>query len=105
MLRARIAGTGSYVPKKVLTNHDLEAMVDTTDKWISSRTGIKERHICTKETNTDMAVKAARIALKSASISPKRARSGSPQDRRPITSTIRGGWSSPEARGPGRTTT
>ncbi len=45
----RIAGTGSYVPPRVLTNKDLEAMMDTTDEWIVQRTGIRERHICDPE--------------------------------------------------------
>ena len=44
-MRARIAGTGSYVPTKVLTNADLERMVATSDKWIVERTGICERHV------------------------------------------------------------
>lgn len=71
MLRSRISGTGSCVPKKVVTNHDLERIVDTSDSWISSRTGIKERRISVSETTTVMAVKAAKNALKSAEISPK----------------------------------
>nr|HOP39716.1 3-oxoacyl-ACP synthase [Geobacteraceae bacterium] len=45
MAHARITGTGSAVPEKVLTNADLEKMVDTTDEWITTRTGIKERRI------------------------------------------------------------
>ncbi len=59
------------MPKKVVTNHDLERIVDTSDSWISSRTGIKERRISVNETTTVMAVKAAKNALKSAGISPK----------------------------------
>ena len=47
-----IKGTGSYVPEKILTNKDLEAMVDTNDEWISTRTGIKERHIAAPEQAT-----------------------------------------------------
>ena len=43
--RIAITGTGSYIPSKALTNHDLEKMVDTTDEWITSRTGIKKRHV------------------------------------------------------------
>jgi len=42
---ARIAGTGSYLPEKIVTNADLEKMVDTSDEWIRSRTGIEQRHI------------------------------------------------------------
>ena len=45
MLRSRITGTGSALPEKILSNHDLERMVDTSDEWITSRTGIKERRI------------------------------------------------------------
>ena len=45
MSYARITGTGSYLPEKILTNHDLEKMVDTSDEWIRDRTGISERHI------------------------------------------------------------
>ncbi|HLC17541.1 MAG TPA: beta-ketoacyl-ACP synthase III [Thermodesulfobacteriota bacterium] len=71
MIRSRITGTGSYAPEKVITNHDLEAMVDTTDDWISMRTGIKERHVSDKETSTDMAVKASQAALKSAGVKAK----------------------------------
>ena len=52
MIRARIVGTGSYLPEKILSNHDLEKMVDTTDEWIRTRTGISERRIAEKGTNT-----------------------------------------------------
>ena len=45
MLRSRITGTGSSLPEKILTNYDLERMVDTSDEWITSRTGIKQRRI------------------------------------------------------------
>ncbi|MCK4522569.1 3-oxoacyl-ACP synthase, partial [Candidatus Aerophobetes bacterium] len=48
MRKTKIAGTGSYIPDKVLTNADLEKMVDTSDEWISTRTGIKERRIADK---------------------------------------------------------
>ena len=67
-----IVGTGSYVPEKVLTNEDLSRMVDTSDEWITTRTGIKERRIAAKDENTsDMAVKAALNAIEQAKISPK----------------------------------
>ena len=57
---AKIAGTGSYLPKKILSNNDLEKMVDTTDEWIFSRTGIRERHIAAKgELTSDLALEAA----------------------------------------------
>jgi 3-oxoacyl-[acyl-carrier-protein] synthase III len=59
-----ILGTGAYAPKKILTNRDLEQMVDTTDAWITERTGIKERRIAAEgEVTSDMAVVAARHAL------------------------------------------
>jgi 3-oxoacyl-[acyl-carrier-protein] synthase-3 len=67
-----IIGTGSYVPEKILTNADLSRMVDTSDDWIITRTGIKERRIAEKDDNTsDMAAKAALQALEQAKISPK----------------------------------
>src|SRR3989304_3516753 len=71
MVRARIIGTGSYVPKRVLTNHDLEKMIETSDEWITERTGIKERRIAAEgETTSDMAAKAAKKALEMAGIEP-----------------------------------
>ena len=64
-----IAGTGSYIPSKVLTNHDLEKMVDTSDQWITTRTGIKERHVASKdEASSDLAIQAARRAIENAGI-------------------------------------
>jgi 3-oxoacyl-[acyl-carrier-protein] synthase-3 len=71
-MRSGILGVGKYLPEKVLTNKDLEKMVDTTDEWIVTRTGIKERRIAAKdEVTSDMAVKAAREALKSAGMKPE----------------------------------
>jgi 3-oxoacyl-[acyl-carrier-protein] synthase-3 len=62
--RIKIRSTGVYLPDKVLTNADLEKMVDTSDEWITTRTGIKERRIVSKEQVTsDLAVNAARMAL------------------------------------------
>jgi 3-oxoacyl-[acyl-carrier-protein] synthase III len=67
-----IIGTGSYVPEKILTNADLSRMVNTSDDWITTRTGIKERRIAAKdETTSDMAAKAALKAIGQAKISPK----------------------------------
>lgn len=64
---ARITGTGGYLPEKVLSNHDLEKMVETSDQWIQERTGIKKRHIAgPDETTCDLAEKAARNALEMA---------------------------------------
>ncbi len=66
---ARITGTGSYLPEKILTNADLEKMVDTTDEWIFSRTGIRKRHIIdAQQTTTDIAVIAAQRAIQAAGI-------------------------------------
>jgi 3-oxoacyl-[acyl-carrier-protein] synthase-3 len=66
---SRIAGTGSYLPEKLLTNADLEHMVDTTDEWIFTRTGIRERHIAAEgEFTSDLALKAAQNAIASAGI-------------------------------------
>jgi 3-oxoacyl-[acyl-carrier-protein] synthase-3 len=65
-----ILGTGAYVPEKVLTNSELEKMVDTSDEWIVSRTGIRERRIAApEEASSDLAVKAAERALEDAGIS------------------------------------
>lgn len=68
---ASIIGTGSYAPERVLTNDDLSRMVDTSDEWITTRTGIKERRIAAKdEMTSDMAAKAALRALEQAKVSP-----------------------------------
>lgn len=70
-IRSRIVGTGSFLPEKVLSNRDLEKMVETSDEWITSRTGIRERRIVsTGETATALALKAARSAMESAGVSP-----------------------------------
>lgn len=67
-----IIGMGSYVPETIMTNHDLEKIVDTSDQWIVERTGIKERRIADKGVTTcDLAVKAAEQALKDAGIGPE----------------------------------
>ncbi len=72
MIHARITGTGSYLPKKVLTNFDLEKMVDTSDEWIRERTGIRERRIAAKdEATSDLALMASKEALRAAGIKPK----------------------------------
>lgn len=69
MIYSRIAGTGSYLPKKILTNADLESMIETTDEWIFTRTGIRERHIVAEdEFTSDLAFNAARNAIESAGI-------------------------------------
>jgi 3-oxoacyl-[acyl-carrier-protein] synthase-3 len=67
--RARVIGTGSYVPEKVLTNFDLEKFLDTNDEWIVTRTGIRERHVAAEGENTsDLATKAAQRALEMAGV-------------------------------------
>src|SRR5712692_228053 len=67
-----IIGTGSYVPEKRLTNADLSRIVDTSDEWITTRTGIKERRVAAKgEDTSDMATKAALKAIEQAKISAK----------------------------------
>jgi 3-oxoacyl-[acyl-carrier-protein] synthase-3 len=69
---SRIVGTGSYLPARVLTNSDLEKMMDTTDEWIRDRTGIERRHIAAEgETTVDLAEHAARRALDAANVDPK----------------------------------
>ena len=70
MIYSRIIGTGSYLPDKVLTNHDLEKMVETSDEWITERTGIKKRHVVKDETTCDLAEQASRAAIKAAGIKP-----------------------------------
>src|ERR1700745_3510642 len=67
-----IIGTGSYAPTRVLTNHEREKMVDTTDAWIRTRTGISERRIAAEgECTSDMAVRAARAAMEQAEVLPE----------------------------------
>mgnify|MGYP001226516471 CR=1 FL=1 len=69
MIYSRIAGTGSYLPEKVLSNHDLEQMVETNDQWIQDRTGIKKRHIVADdEATTNLAFNAAQKAIEAAGI-------------------------------------
>ncbi|RMG29498.1 MAG: ketoacyl-ACP synthase III [Gammaproteobacteria bacterium] len=70
-MHARITGTGGYLPEKVLTNHDLERMVDTSHEWIVERTGIHQRHIAAEDEFTcDLAERAARRALEAAGRRP-----------------------------------
>jgi 3-oxoacyl-[acyl-carrier-protein] synthase-3 len=68
LIYSRITGTGSYLPDKILTNHDLEKMVETSDEWITDRTGIKKRHIVDNETTCDLAEQASRRAIQAAGI-------------------------------------
>jgi 3-oxoacyl-[acyl-carrier-protein] synthase-3 len=68
---SRIVGTGKYLPERVLTNFDLEKMVDTSDEWIRTRTGIERRHIAAQnESTSDLAYHAARAAIDDAGLTP-----------------------------------
>jgi len=72
MIYSRVTGTGSYLPQKVLTNRDLETLVDTSDEWIYTRTGIRQRHIAADhEKASDLALTASRRAMESASVGPQ----------------------------------
>jgi 3-oxoacyl-[acyl-carrier-protein] synthase-3 len=68
---SRIVGTGRYLPDRILTNSDLEKMVDTSDEWIRSRTGIERRHIAASDqTTADLAERAALEAMEAAGVGP-----------------------------------
>jgi 3-oxoacyl-[acyl-carrier-protein] synthase-3 len=72
MTRARIIGVGSYAPKRILSNADLEKMIETSDEWIVQRSGIRERHIADEsEATSDLALKAAQEALERANLLPE----------------------------------
>ena len=72
MRRAKITGTGAFAPKRVLTNAELETMVDTSDEWIQQRSGIRERHVVDEgEATSDLAVNAARQAIERANLVPE----------------------------------
>lgn len=73
MIRAAITAVAGYVPENILTNKDLEKMIDTTDEWITSRTGIRERHIenDTNKATSDMAVEAVKLLCKKRGITPE----------------------------------
>ncbi len=68
---ARIVGTGSYLPPKIITNFDLEKTLDTSDEWITTRTGIKERRVVTDESTCDLALEASQNALSMAEMNPQ----------------------------------
>lgn len=70
MKQAAMISIGAYVPQKILTNFDLEKMVETSDEWITKRTGIKSRHIATDEITSDLGYEAAKIAIKRANLAP-----------------------------------
>lgn len=71
MNEVQIIGTGSYAPLNIMTNHQIAELVDTSDEWITSMTGIKERHISQGENTSDLATQAALEALKDAKVSPE----------------------------------
>ncbi len=72
MYRAKISGVGHYVPERVVTNFDLQKLMDTSDEWIQERTGIKERRwIDDKDNNVDLAERASRIAIENAGLIPQ----------------------------------
>jgi 3-oxoacyl-[acyl-carrier-protein] synthase-3 len=69
MIYSRIAGTGRFLPERILTNADLEKMVDTTDEWIRTRTGVERRHIASEDqTTSDLCVEAAKVAMATAGV-------------------------------------
>lgn len=70
MTHAKIIGTGSYVPEQVVDNHQLSRLVETSDEWITTRTGIRERRITSGENTSDLACEAARRALQDAGMAP-----------------------------------
>ena len=71
MKKVGIIGVGEYLPEKILTNTDLEKIVDTSDEWITTRTGIKERHLVLDgQATSDLAIKAAQRALIDAKVKP-----------------------------------
>ena len=72
MNRTKIAGIGFNVPDNIVTNHDLEEMMDTSDEWIRTRTGIKQRSIANEnQATSDLALEASQDAIKKAGINPK----------------------------------
>ena len=73
-MSVKILGTGSFLPEKSVSNDDLSKVMDTNDEWISSRTGIRSRHISIEDTTSTMAVKAAEKALEVAGISAEELR-------------------------------
>lgn len=69
MTYSRIAGTGRYLPERIMTNSDLEKIVETSDEWIRTRTGVERRHVCADDqTTSDMCIEAAKIAIADAGV-------------------------------------
>ena len=72
MIYSRIAGTGSFLPERIVTNAEMESLVETSDEWIASRTGIRQRHIAAEgQTTGDLAFGAATAALEAAGVTAK----------------------------------
>ena len=72
MIYSRMISVGGYLPENIVTNHDLEKMVDTSDEWITQRTGISQRHICTEEEKSlDLAAQASVLAIQRAQLAPE----------------------------------
>ena len=72
MTYSRIVGTGRYLPEKIMTNADLEKIVDTSDEWIRTRTGVERRHVCAEDqTTSDMCIEAAKVAIDDAGVKPE----------------------------------
>lgn len=69
MIYSRVAGTGRYLPERIMTNADLEKIVDTSDEWIRTRTGVERRHVCAEdETVSQMCIEAAKVAMEAAGV-------------------------------------
>ncbi len=72
MTYTRIVGTGRYLPERIMTNTDLEDIVDTSDEWIRTRTGVERRHVCAPDqTTSDMCIEAAKVAMDAAGVKPE----------------------------------
>jgi len=72
MTYSRIVGTGRYLPERIMTNADLEKIVDTSDEWIRTRTGVERRHVCAEDqTTSDMCIEAAKVAMDDAGVTPE----------------------------------
>lgn len=72
MIYSRIVGTGRYLPERVMTNADLEKIVDTSDEWIRTRTGVERRHVCAPDqTTSQMCIEAAKVAMADAGVGPE----------------------------------
>ena len=72
MTYSRIVGTGRYLPERIMTNADLEKIVDTSEEWIRTRTGVERRHVCAEDqTTSDMCIEAAKVAMDDAGVKPE----------------------------------